>query len=76
MGDLVHDKVGVLEEAQDAIVEFDANVVAILFHAERAENKVLHPMVVNLLDDGYEVLGLDDLAQLDPGRPEEGELVD
>ncbi len=33
-------------------------------------------MVVDLLDDGYEVLGLDDLAQLDPGRPEEGELVD
>jgi hypothetical protein len=34
MSDLVHYEVGVLEETQYAVVEFNADVVSVLFHAE------------------------------------------
>lgn len=75
MCNLIHDKVGVFEEAQYAIVELDGDIITILFHAEGAEDKVLHPVVVELFDDSGQVLGLDDLTNLYPGRPQEGELV-
>ena len=76
MCDLVHDKVRVLEEAQDPIIEFNTNVITILFHTKRTKNKVLHPVVIDLLDYRCEVLGLDDLAELDPCGPQKRELVD
>ncbi len=50
MGDLVHDEVGVLEEAQHAVVELDAHVVLVLLQAKRAEEQVLHPVVVQVPD--------------------------
>ena len=49
MGDLVHYVVGVLEEAQDAVVQLDAHVVPVLLQAEGAEVEVLQPVVVYLL---------------------------
>ena len=37
MGDLVHDKVGVLKKTEHAIVKLNAHIILVLFQAERAE---------------------------------------
>jgi hypothetical protein len=48
VGDLVHYEVRVLEVAEQAVVDFDADVVLVLLQAEAAEEEVLHPMIINL----------------------------
>lgn len=57
MGDLVHDEVAILEVAEQSVVDFDADVVLVLLQTETAEEEVLHPMIVQLGDDGFLGLG-------------------
>lgn len=75
MGDLVHDEIGVFEETENPVVELDADIITVLFHTEGTENKVFHPVIVNLLNNGNQIFGLDYFAEFDPGRPQEGKLV-
>ena len=48
MSYLIHDVVGMFEEAKYAVVEFDAHIVFILLQTERAEIKVFEPVIVDL----------------------------
>ena len=47
--DLIHDEVGVPEEAVDAVVEVDADVILVLLQAEVSEVEVLQPVIVQLV---------------------------
>ena len=75
MGDLVHDKIRVFEKAQNTIIELNTDVISVLFHTERTEDEIFHPVVINLLDDGHEIFRFDNFAEFDPCRPQEWELI-
>lgn len=46
MCDLIHDEVGVPEEAVNAVIKIDADIVLILLKTEMAKIEVLQPMIV------------------------------
>lgn len=48
VGYLVHDEVGVPEEAVNAVVEVNADIVLVLLQAEMAEVEVFQPVIVQL----------------------------
>ena len=48
MGNLVHDVVGVFEEAKNTIVKFNAHIITILLQTERTEVEVFQPMIAYL----------------------------
>ena len=76
MCDLVHDEIGVFEKAQNTIIELNADVISILFHTERTENEVFHPVIIDLLNDGHQIFGFDNFAEFNPRRPQERKFVD
>lgn len=53
VGDLVHYVGGLFEEAEEPIVDVDADVVLVLLQAEAAEEEVLHPMVFEIHNQGF-----------------------
>lgn len=46
MGDLVDQVIGGFEEAEQTVVDLNANGVQILLQTETAEEEVLHPMII------------------------------
>jgi hypothetical protein len=76
VGDLIHDKIGVFEKTQNTIIELDADVISILFHTERAENEVFHPMIIYFFDNGHQIFRFDNFTEFDPRRPQKREFVD
>lgn len=69
VSNLVHYEVAVLEVTEQTVVDFDADVVFVLFQTKTAEVEVLHPVVVELHYHCLDVLVLDYLAQFQPARP-------
>lgn len=71
---MIHDEVGVPEEAVDAVIKVNTDIVLVLLKAEMSEVEVFEPVIVQLVGDcalckydEYQVLGFDDLAELKPG---------
>jgi hypothetical protein len=51
VGDLVHDEVGMPEEAMNAVVKINADIVLVFLKTEMAEVEVFQPVVVQLKSD-------------------------
>lgn len=83
MGDLVHDEIGMPEEAMNPVVEVDADIVLVFLQAEVPEVEIFQPVIIQLHCDcrlnkgkGYEVLRFDDFAELQPTGPVIGEIIE
>lgn len=46
VGYLIHNKVGIFEEAEKPIIDLSANAVLVLLQTEAAKEEVLHPMII------------------------------
>lgn len=51
MCDLIHYVIWIFEETKNTVVQLNADIVSVLFHTERTEKKVFHPMIVNLTNN-------------------------
>ena len=51
VSNLVHDEVGVLEEAEHTIIKFNAHIIFILFKAEGTDEEVLHPVIIERFNE-------------------------